>query len=687
MAAGHTLSLQITGRGQVPAGNVGVVALSVTAFSSTAAGAITAFRHGTARPGTTDLQYARGQTVTNLVFAELSADGKVDLRVAGSGTVQLAADVSGYYLSAPTPASVTASKSEPIPGAGLIVTAGQPAPISYQVTVANSGGTNSAAVTVTDAVPTGTTYVPGSASCNATPNCSLTVAAGVITWSLISLGAGDTRNLTFQASVDAADTNGSTLSNTASFTNVNTPSCATPTCPTNTVTNPVVTRASVTVTKSQTPPAGTVTAGQLAPITYVLSIANSGGTASIPVTVTDTVPADSTYVSGSATCGATPNCTVSVAAGTVTWTVSSAAATSTNNLSFQVTVDPTAANGSTLANHATFTNINTPGCGTPTCPTNTVTNPVITAASITVVKSASPAAGSTVTAGQVAPISYQLAVTNSGGTASTSVTVTDTIPVGTTYAPDTASCGTTPTCSVAVALGTITWTIGSVAPVSTENQTFQVTVDAADADASTITNTGFFTNLNTSGCVTPTCPTNTVTHPVTTQPGITVVKSANPASGTTVTAGQAAPITYQLAVANSGGTGSGPVTVTDTVPAGTTYVAASATCGGAPNCTSSVSAGVVTWTFTTVAGLSTANVAFDVSVDAADSNGSVISNDATFTNVNTAGCATPTCPTNTVTHDVVTPASIAVVKSEPTPGADSTVIPGQATPLTYNFAP
>ena len=204
------------------------------------------------------------------------------------------------------------------------------------------------------------------------------------------------------------------------------------------------------------------------------------------------------------------------ASGTVTWTLTSVAALSTNNLTFQVTVNAGDANGSTISNQGSFTDVNTPGCGNAaTCVTNTVTNPVITPASISVIKSEpTPGAGVTVTAGQAAAITYQLAIANSGATASGSVTVTDAIPTGTTYVAASASCGTTPNCGVNEAAGTVTWTLTSVAALSTDNLAFQVTVNAGDANGSTISNQGSFTDVNTPGCGNAaTCVTNTVTNP------------------------------------------------------------------------------------------------------------------------------------------------------------------------------
>ena len=98
VAGGHTVALQVEGRGGVPAAGVSAVLLNVTVTSPTATGFITVYADGTALPTASNVNYVAGQTVANLVVAPLSSTGKVDLRVAGGGTVQLIADVSGYIV-------------------------------------------------------------------------------------------------------------------------------------------------------------------------------------------------------------------------------------------------------------------------------------------------------------------------------------------------------------------------------------------------------------------------------------------------------------------------------------------------------------------------------------------------------------------------------------------------------------
>lgn len=416
--------------------------------------------------------------------------------------------------------------------------------------MANSGETATGTVTVTDDVPTGTTYVAGSASCGSTADCAVGEAGGVITWTLSNVAAGAIDNLTFEASVDADDTDGSTISNAGAFTNVNTGGCSTATCTTNSVTNPVSTPASIDVTKSEGSPGSTVsvTAGSTT-VDYFLAVTNSGGTESTPVTVTDDVPTGTTYVGDSVTCESAPagNCSGSESAGTVTWTLTVPAGT-TYNIGFEVTVDAGDSNGSTISNVAEFTNVNSPGCSDATCSTNTVTNPVLTPASIEVTKSEStPGATDIVVAGT--DISYGLAVTNTGGFDSGSVTVTDHVPTGTTYVSS--MCGTSLGCTVGESAGLVTWVFDSVPAGTTEDVGLVVSVDAGDTDGSSISNTASFTNVNTPGCSTTssTCDTNTVTNPFGVVPSV-----VSPTSGATnVTADPLITVTFNEAVNLSAG--------------------------------------------------------------------------------------------------------------------------------------
>jgi uncharacterized protein YkwD len=93
-AAGGTVDVQVAGRGGVPASGARAVILNATVTQTAGAGYITAFPAGTARPGTSDLNFSPGDTQANLVVVELGAGGKVSLFAAAGAQVVL--DVAGW---------------------------------------------------------------------------------------------------------------------------------------------------------------------------------------------------------------------------------------------------------------------------------------------------------------------------------------------------------------------------------------------------------------------------------------------------------------------------------------------------------------------------------------------------------------------------------------------------------------
>ena len=91
-----TAHLQITG-GVVPVGAVGVV-LNVTVTEPQSDGNVVVYADLTTKPGVSNLNFTSGQTVPNLVMVWLGGNGKVALTNNQAGSVQIVADVSGYYL-------------------------------------------------------------------------------------------------------------------------------------------------------------------------------------------------------------------------------------------------------------------------------------------------------------------------------------------------------------------------------------------------------------------------------------------------------------------------------------------------------------------------------------------------------------------------------------------------------------
>jgi len=89
-----TIDVQVTGQGGVPASGVRAVVLNATVTQPGAAGYLTIFPAGTARPLASDLNYAVGQTQANLVVVQLGAGGKVS--VFAASTTHVIFDVAGW---------------------------------------------------------------------------------------------------------------------------------------------------------------------------------------------------------------------------------------------------------------------------------------------------------------------------------------------------------------------------------------------------------------------------------------------------------------------------------------------------------------------------------------------------------------------------------------------------------------
>jgi len=100
--AGEVVEVQVTGNGGVPSiAGIEALALTVTATQSTAAGFVTAWPTGTARPNTSSLNLDRpDQTIANQVIVLAGTGGRVSLYTE-AGT-HLIVDVAGYYERPPT---------------------------------------------------------------------------------------------------------------------------------------------------------------------------------------------------------------------------------------------------------------------------------------------------------------------------------------------------------------------------------------------------------------------------------------------------------------------------------------------------------------------------------------------------------------------------------------------------------
>ena len=175
------IDLLVAGRGGVPS-TPGAVILNVTATSPTAAGFITAWPAGQTRPTASNLNFTAGQTIANLVLAQVSATGYVSL-YNSAGTTDLIADVTAWMPGgAGVKSLVPARLLDTRPGAsttdGLFVGSGALGPKgALDLTVVGRGGVPAGGVAavvlnVTAVTPTAVGFITAWPTGNLRPSAS-----------------------------------------------------------------------------------------------------------------------------------------------------------------------------------------------------------------------------------------------------------------------------------------------------------------------------------------------------------------------------------------------------------------------------------------------------------------------------------------------------------------------------------
>jgi hypothetical protein len=99
LAAGSTLSVQVTGAGGVPSSGVSGVVVNATVTNTTAASFLTAWAAGGTMPVVSNLNGVAGWTVPNRITVPVGTGGKVNF-YNKFGSVDLIVDVDGYYTDA-----------------------------------------------------------------------------------------------------------------------------------------------------------------------------------------------------------------------------------------------------------------------------------------------------------------------------------------------------------------------------------------------------------------------------------------------------------------------------------------------------------------------------------------------------------------------------------------------------------
>jgi hypothetical protein len=102
VAAHGTVTLTVAGKGGVPATGVKAIALNVAAISPGAGGSLTIFQNGISLPLATGLSFSAKNTIYGLAVVPVGSGGKINIYNASGGSLDLTADVVGYYASGGT---------------------------------------------------------------------------------------------------------------------------------------------------------------------------------------------------------------------------------------------------------------------------------------------------------------------------------------------------------------------------------------------------------------------------------------------------------------------------------------------------------------------------------------------------------------------------------------------------------
>ncbi|MBP1053396.1 isopeptide-forming domain-containing fimbrial protein [Rhodococcus qingshengii] len=436
-----------------------------------------------------------------------------------------------------------------------------------------------------------------------------------------------------------------------------------------------------TLTKTADPVSGsTVQAGDT--ITYTVTGANTGRTALTPATITDDLSAvlnNAAVVPGSlkATIDGAPVAAPTLSGSTLSWSANLPAGKSVV-LTYQVKVNAGVAAGTVLNNKVTGTA--KPPTGPDITPPPVETNHSVPG--FTLAKTADPISGSTVQAGE--SIKYTVTGTNTGKTKLDPVQINDDLGAvlnNAAVVPGSLK-ATIDGASVAVPTlsgTTLSWT-GVLEAGKSVVLTYEVKVNDGVA-------AGTVLNNKVTGTAKPPTGPDITPPPVETNhsvPGFTVAKTADPASGTGVNAGQT--ITYTVTGTNTGKTTLNPVVLTDDLSKvldNATLVDGSlkATVDGAAAAAPTLSGTALSWTGVLEAGKSVV-LTYQVKVNAGVAGGTLINNKVTGTAKPPTGPEI-TPPPVTTEHPVLSP-KIAVVKSSD-PVSGSNVVAGQDIKYTLTF--
>ncbi len=291
--------------------------------------------------------------------------------------------------------------------------------ITYTVVIRNNGPATSSTVAFTEPLPANTSFVSVAATSG---TAGWTCSGSSISCTIPTFASGASTTFTVVVTVGAATPSGTIITDTATVSAATTDPNPSNNVATATTVVATAGQADLALTKTGTP--NPVLAGNN--LTYTITVTNNGPATAANVTMQDTLPSNTSFVSITTppgwTCpapsGGFQNCTnpsvVSGATATFTMvlkvtagTAPGTAITNSATVSSSSTTDPTNANNSA----STTSNVASP-----------------TQADVAIIKTASPEP-----VDQGTNLTYTLQVTNNGPAVATGITVTDPLPSQVTF--------------------------------------------------------------------------------------------------------------------------------------------------------------------------------------------------------------------------------------------------------------
>ena len=534
--------------------------------------------------------------------------------------------------------------------------------VAFDVTILNVGDADATTVSLTDPLPPGMTFVSATQNNGLAFDCSSQPAVGTngtITCTIATFTAGSSADFTFTANIPPATPQGTT------FTNI-----ATGSSPDDSNSENNSGSASVTVPIPQADigvqKIGPSSAAPNTDVPYSITVNNAGPDPAASFSLTDTLPGTMTFVSIAQNSGPAFDCSShpSVGSGgTITCTIASLASGTTATFTLTGHIPPGTASGTTFSNTASVSS----KTSDPNPDNNSSLFALIVSSSDLAITKTGPA-----TAAAGGPISWTITASNSGPDQSAPTTFNDPLPAGTTFVSLVQNTGPTFVCSTPGVgnNGTVSCSIGSIGQfASGASAQFTLTANIAPSATGTLSNTAniFGPNADTN----PGNNSATVNTTVTSVADLTVTK-IGPASADAGTN-----ITYTITLTNGGPSFAGSVSLTDAVPANTTFVSESQTTGPVFSCTTPSVGGTGNVSCSLASLANGASATFSITVHISPgAAGATIANTA---NVTTASSdPNPANNTSTANTTVTRNADVAVVKTAAATAAASTN-------LTYNI--